>query len=286
MCRKYAHVNGKSEPFIVVMDGSFHGRTLATLTATGNEKVKVGFGPLVPGFHTVPYGDIGALLALTKSGMNIIAVMFEPVQGEGGIRIPGSDFLQEVRTLCDKQGWLMVLDEIQSGMCRTGKWFACQHAGVRPDIMTLAKALGNGIPIGACLANNKTAEAMGAGSHASTFGGSPFAARAGITVVDYMCEHKLDEQAALLGARMLQAFNNNLASIKGVRKVRGMGMMFGIELEQDCSELVALALKERLLINVTAGNVVRLLPPLIVSDAEAEQIVDQVCELIRKFLQS
>jgi len=284
LCRKYAHNKGVHEPVIVVMEGSFHGRTLATLTATGNDKIKAGFGPFVPGFHAVPYNNVAAIRALTDMNMAIVAVMLEPIQGEGGIRIPSPTFLQEVKDLCDEQGWLLVLDEIQCGMCRTGKWFAWQYQSVRPDIMTLAKALGNGIPIGACLANNKVANAMGAGSHGSTFGGSPLATRASITVIDYMTEHALDERARTLGAQMLSKLTETLAPLEGVREVRGKGLMFGIELTKDCGELVDLALHDRLLLNVTAGNVVRLLPPLIISDAEAEHMIRQVCGLIRQFL--
>ncbi|MBF8269761.1 MAG: argD [Gammaproteobacteria bacterium] len=284
LCRKYAHNKGVHDPVIVVMDGSFHGRTLATLTATGNDKIKAGFGPFVPGFHAVPYNNVAAIRALAGSDMAIVAVMLEPIQGEGGIRIPNPTFLQEVKDLCEEQGWLLVLDEIQTGMCRTGKWFAWQHSSVRPDIMTLAKALGNGIPIGACLANNRVAEAMGAGSHGSTFGGSPFASRASITVIDYMTEHALGERARTLGAKMLQQFTETLAPLAGIREVRGKGLMFGIELTRDCGELVEMALRDRLLLNVTADNVVRLLPPLIISDAEAEHMINQVCSLIRKFL--
>lgn len=284
LCRKYAHDKGVEEPVIVVMEGSFHGRTLATLTATGNEKVKNGFGPFVPGFHTVPYDNVNALRALAGAGRSIVAVMLEPIQGEGGIRIPGPQYLKAVRALCDEQGWLLVLDEIQTGLCRTGRWFAWQHAGVRPDVMTLAKALGNGIPIGACLATSRAAEFMVAGSHGSTFGGNPFACRAGVTVIEYMTRHALAERAGVMGERMLQEFKINLGGLAGVREVRGKGLMIGIELAQDCGELVELALRERLLINVTAGNVVRLLPPLIASDAEAEQIVEWTCRLIRQFL--
>ena len=284
LCRKYAHTKGIREPVIVVMDGSFHGRTLATLTATGNDKLKTGFGPFVPGFHTIPYNDVAAIRALVNKNMTIVAVMLEPIQGEGGIRVPDSSYLKEVKDLCEEQGWLLVMDEVQTGMCRTGKWFAWQHQSVHPDIMTLAKALGNGVPIGACLATNKVADSMGAGSHASTFGGSPLACRAGITVIDYMIEHGLDERAGKLGVRILQQLTEALQPLTGVHAVRGKGLMFGIELNKDCGELVEMALRDRLLINVTAGNVVRLLPPLITTDEEAERMVSQVCGLIREFL--
>jgi acetylornithine aminotransferase len=285
VCRKYAHSKGLQEPVIVVMDGSFHGRTLATLTATGNEKIKSGFGPFLPGFHAVPYDNIGALHALVDNGMEIVAVMLEPIQGEGGIRIPAPGYLTAVKALCDAQGWLLVLDEIQTGMCRTGKWFAWQHENVRPDIMTLAKALGNGIPLGACIVNQAVAAPMVAGTHGSTFGGSPFACRAGIAVVEYMITHALEQRAAVLGAHMLKQFQIALRGLQGVREIRGMGLMFGIELERDCTEIAELALHDRLLVNVTAGNVVRLLPPLIASDEEAELMVSRTCGVIRKFLE-
>lgn len=284
ICRKYAHNHGVREPVVVVMEGSFHGRTLATLTATGNEKIKAGFGPFMPGFHSVPYNDIAAIRALTGSELEIVAVMLEPIQGEGGIRIPAPDFLAEVKSLCDANGWLLVLDEIQTGLCRTGKWFAWQHEEVQPDIMTLAKALGNGIPIGACLASDRVAEYMVAGSHASTFGGNPFATRAGITVLQYMTEHKLADRAADLGDKMLVQLRQSLAGVEGVREIRGKGLMIGVELEKDCSAVVGIALQKRLLVNVTAGNVVRLLPPLIASDKEAEQVTGLVCESIKEFL--
>lgn len=284
ICRKYAHARGLDQPVVVVMEGSFHGRTLATLTATGNEKIKAGFGPLVPGFHAVPYNDINALRSLAGSGMEIVAIMLEPIQGEGGIRIPAPGYLSEIKSLCEENGWLLVLDEIQTGLCRTGKWFAWQHQDVRPDIMTLAKALGNGIPIGACLASNKAAEFMLAGSHASTFGGNPFATCAGITVLQYMNEHSLAGRAAALGEAMLQQLHEMLAGIDGVREIRGKGLMLGVELEKDCLDIVKIALGKRLLVNVTAGNVVRMLPPLVTSDVEAAQMVELASQSIREFL--
>lgn len=284
MCRKYAHARGLKQPVVVVMEGSFHGRTLATLTATGNEKIKAGFGPLVPGFHAVPYNNIDALRSLAGTGMEIVAVMLEPIQGEGGVRIPAPEYLKEIKSLCEEHGWLLVLDEIQTGLCRTGKWFAWQHQNVRPDIMTLAKALGNGIPIGACLASDRAAEFMVAGSHASTFGGNPFATCAGITVLQYMTEHALAARAAELGEVMLQQLRTRLAGVGGVREIRGRGLMLGVELEQDCADVVKIALGKRLLVNVTAGNVVRMLPPLIASDAEAVQMVELVSESISDFL--
>jgi len=284
ICRKYAHEQGIDDPVIVVMDGSFHGRTLATLTATGNLKIKHGFSPLLEGFHHIPYGDIQSLRNLTELNINIVAVMLEPVLGEGGIVIPPAGYLKQVADLCQQNNWLLVLDEIQSGMCRTGKWFAFQHEQVKPDIMTLAKALGNGVPIGACLANDRVAAPMVAGTHGSTFGGNHLACRAGLAVVEYMQVNNMPARVTELGARMLEGFRTRLAGVNGIREIRGKGLMLGIELESDCTELPGRALQRHLLINVTAGNVVRLLPPLIISDAEADQIVITVSELLIDFL--
>ena len=286
ICRKYAHEQGMDDPVIVVMEGSFHGRTLATLTATGNAKLKKGFGPLLEGFHHIPYGDIAALQKLTSLNIEIVAVMLEPILGEGGIVIPPRGYLREVAEICRKNNWLLVLDEIQSGMCRTGAWFAFQHEGLRPDIVTMAKALGNGVPIGACLTNDLAAAAMVAGTHGSTFGGNPLACRAALTVIEYMQANGLAQRAAQLGKRMLSRFQDALTGVAGVREVRGKGMMFGIELEEDCTELAGLALQQHILINITAGRVIRLLPPLIISDDLADQIVDQVCSLTINYLKS
>ena len=284
ICRKYAHANGMDDPVIVVMNGSFHGRTLATLTATGNDKHKAGFSPLPAGFHHVPYNDISALEALQNGPLQVAAVMLEPVLGEGGIVVPDKGFLQQVGALCQRNDWLMVVDEVQTGMCRTGKWFAFQHENVRPDVMTLAKSLANGVPIGACLAGDKAAAPMTPGSHGSTFGGNPLAARAALAVIHFMKANQLDRRAAELGGAMLDQLRRNLQGVSGVAEVRGKGLMLGIELEKDCGELVSKALDQHLLINVTAGKVVRLLPPLIISDGEAEQIVTTVCTLIKNYL--
>lgn len=284
VCRKYAHEQGKNNPVIVVMEGSFHGRTLATVTATGNTKLKKGFGPLLEGFHHVPYGDIAALRKLSSLNIEIVALMLEPILGEGGIVIPPRGYLQEVAELCRENNWLLVLDEIQTGMCRTGAWFAFQHEGIRPDIVTLAKALGNGVPIGACLTNEMVAAPMVAGSHGSTFGGNPLACRAALAVLEYMQANAIPQRAAQLGQRMLSRFQAGLAGIAGVREVRGKGMMFGIELEQDCTELAGLALERHILINITSGRVIRLLPPLIITEELADQIVDTVCGMVIDYL--
>jgi len=283
ICRKYGHEQGLDKPVIVVMAGSFHGRTMATLSATGNAKIRDGFSPLVEGFVHIPYGDIPALEQIHSTNPNIVAVMLEPVQGEGGIVCPPDGFLSAVRKLCSEKNWFMILDEIQTGMCRTGEWFAWQHEQARPDIMTLAKALGNGVPIGACVATDKAAEVLQPGNHGSTFGGNPLAARSGNTVIDIMDRQALAQRAAQLGTMMLSRFEQELGSLPGVKQIRGKGLMLGIELDKDCGALVKMALQEHLLINVTAGNVIRLLPPLIISDEEADTIVSSLSSLIRKF---
>lgn len=285
ICRRYAHSLGNTSPRIVVMNGSFHGRTLATLTATGNQKIKVGFEPLVEGFLHIAYNDIAALEQACDSDNNIVAVMLEPVQGEGGVVVPDPGYLKKVAALCAARGLLLVVDEVQTGMCRTGKWFAFQHEGILPDVMTLSKSLGNGVPIGACLARDRAAAPMSPGSHGTTFGGNPLAASAALAVIRYLMENRMELRAAELGQRMLDGFRGNLGGLAGVRQIRGLGLMIGIELERDCAELVQAALKQHMLINVTADKVIRLLPPLIISDAEADQIVATVSALIRDFVQ-
>ena len=282
--RLYARKKNIREPAIIVADKGFHGRTLATLSATGNDKVREGFEPLVPGFVHVPYNRIDAITSALKASADIIAVMLEPIQGEGGVVVPDKGYLRAVRDVCDENGLLFILDEVQTGMCRTGRWFAYQHEGMTPDIMTLAKALGNGVPIGACLARGVAAELIRPGKHGSTFGGNPLASRAALAVLDVLEQQQLDKRAAQLGKSMLDGFRAGLGNLKGVAEVRGLGMMFGIELDRDCTGLVEMALSQHLLINVTSGNIVRILPPLIINDAEAAQIVDMVCRLIRDFL--
>jgi len=283
ICRKHGHDRGVAAPVIAVMEGAFHGRTLATLTATAGGKQKEAFAPLPEGFVRVPYNDIDALRALAGNG-DVVAVMLEPVQGEGGIIIPDTGYLREVAALCREQHWLLALDEVQTGMGRTGRWFAHQHEEIRPDIMTVAKSLANGVPIGACLAGPAAAAVLEPGTHGSTFGGNPLAARAALAVLEVLREQELGRRAATLGESMLAAFQRRLAGVAGVKDIRGKGMMLGIELERDCADLVGRALQQRLLINVTRGNVVRLLPPLILSDAEADQIVAGVSDLIISYL--
>jgi acetylornithine/N-succinyldiaminopimelate aminotransferase len=284
ICRRYAHARGVLTPKIIVMHGSFHGRTLATLTATGNPKVKIGFEPLVEGFIHVAYNDIAAIEKVCNENPDVVAVMLEPVQGEGGVVVPAPGYLKKVSELCSARGLLLVLDEVQTGMCRTGRWFAFQHEGILPDVMTLSKSLGNGVPIGACLAREQAAAPMTAGSHGTTFGGNPLAASAALAVIATLKQDSMDRRAAELGKRMLDGFRKNLDGVQGIHQIRGMGLMIGIELEQNCADLVMAGLQQHILINVTADKVIRLLPPLIISDAEADQIVSTVSGLILDML--
>ncbi len=284
LARLYGHNKGIATPAIIVAENSFHGRTLATLTATGNRRVQAGFEPLVQGFVRVAYDDLDALATIAKNSPNVVAVLVEPIQGESGIQIPADDYLDGVRALCDQYGWLMMLDEIQSGMGRTGKLFAFQHTGITPDVMTLAKALGNGMPIGACLARGAAADVFKPGNHGSTFGGNPLACSAALAVLETIEREALVERAAQLGLRMKAGFDSALAGIAGVVQIRAKGLMLGIELDRACGELTKQALAQGLLINVTAEKIIRLLPPLIISDAEADQIVSGVCALIKSFL--
>ncbi|MEJ2393182.1 MAG: aspartate aminotransferase family protein [Candidatus Thiodiazotropha sp.] len=284
LARMYGNRRGIKNPAIIVMEQSFHGRTLATLSATGNRKVQAGFEPLVQGFIRVPYNDIPAIEEIAARDNSVVAVLVEPVQGEGGINIPAADYLNRIREICTQNNWLMMLDEIQSGMGRTGKFFAHQHNGILPDVMTLAKALGNGVPIGACLARGAAAEIFAPGNHGSTFGGNPLACRIGISVLDVIEEEGLSERAASLGTRMVSAFQERLGTLPGVVDIRGLGLMIGIELDRPCGELVTQALDQGLLINVTAERVIRLLPTLTMTDEVSDEIVDKVTALVTAFL--
>lgn len=283
ICRKFARHKQVEDPLIIVMEGSFHGRTMATLSATGKPEVRAGFDPLLPGFLYLPYNDVPALQELGDAHDRVVAVMLEAVQGEGGVIVPDPGYLEALRALCDRNGWLLALDEVQTGMCRTGAWFAFQHENVLPDVVTLAKSLGNGLPIGACLAAGPAADMLQPGSHGSTFGGNPLASAAALAVIDILSGQNLAERAAANGKAMLARLRTQLQDLDGVVAIRGTGLMIGIELSRDCGALVEQALARRLLINVTAGKVVRLLPPLIVSEREMHQIVDTVCLLIREF---
>jgi len=286
IARLYGHQKNISNPNIIVMENSFHGRTMATLSATGNRKVQAGFEPLVQGFVRAPYNNIAAIKNIADNNNNVVAILVEPVQGEAGINVPDRDYLDQLREICDQQDWLLMLDEIQTGMGRTGKWFAFQHNNILPDVMTLAKGLGNGVPIGACLANAKTGEIMKPGNHGSTFGGNPLMCATASTVVDTIQSEKLMVNAEQLGAHMLNRFKENLKKVKGVRDVRGLGLMIGIELEHDCTELTKVALEKHLLINVTAGKVIRLLPALIINQQQADEIVNTVTDLVITSLQT
>jgi acetylornithine/N-succinyldiaminopimelate aminotransferase len=284
LARLYAHRKGIEQPAILVMESSFHGRTLATLSATGNRRVQAGFEPLVQGFVRVPFNDLEAVEIAAANRSNLVAVLVEPIQGEGGINVPSEDYLPGLRELCDRHGWLLMLDEIQTGMGRTGRLFAHQHSGIQPDVMTLAKGLGNGVPIGACLARGAAAEVLGPGTHGSTFGGNPLACRAGAAVIQVLKQGGLVEQAARMGEYLLSGFRHSLGGLAGVRDIRGRGLMLGIELDRPCADLVGQGLEVGLLINVTAERVIRLLPPLIINEAEADLIIDTVGGLVRTFL--
>jgi acetylornithine/N-succinyldiaminopimelate aminotransferase len=282
LSRLHGHARGIDAPAVIVTEGSFHGRTLATLTATGNTKIQQGFEPLVPGFVRVPYGDLGAIARLADQP-GIAAVLVEPVTGEGGIRIPPPGYLKGIRELCDRQDWLMMLDEIQAGIGRTGTWLACQHEGVLPDVLSLAKGLGNGVPIGASLARGKAAELFTPGSHGTTFGGNPLVCRAALAVLDTMEREDLPAQAARTGSYLVNGFRDRLGGQPAVREIRGLGLMIGIELDRPCTELVGRALEQGLLINVTAERVIRLLPPLILSTSEADILLETLTGLVESF---
>jgi len=284
LARLHGHQKGNNNPQVIVTEGSFHGRTLATLTATGNRRIQAGFEPLMPGFLRAPYNDIDTLRTIADNSPGVVAILVEPITGEGGIQIPADDYLPALRRLCDDQGWLLMLDEVQTGMGRTGRWFAYQHSAIRPDVMTLAKGLGNGVPIGACLARGAAADVFQPGNHGSTFGGNPLVTAAARAVIDTIERDHLVEAAATLGARMLAGFRTALEGCRGVTAIRGRGLMLGIELERPCASLVKDALEHGLLINVTSNQVVRLLPPLIITREEADEIVASVSALIRHFL--
>jgi acetylornithine/N-succinyldiaminopimelate aminotransferase len=284
LARKYGHDRGIERPEIVVYEKAFHGRSIATLSATGNEKVQEGFGPLVEGFIRVPLNDIDSLKQATEGNPNVVAVFFETIQGEGGINPMRIDYLQQVRQLCDQREWLLMIDEVQCGMGRTGKWFAHQWAGIKPDVMPLAKGLGSGVPVGAVVAGPKAANIFQPGNHGTTFGGNPLAMRAGIETIRIMQEDGLLENAATVGGRMKEALARELGGLPGVREIRGQGMMIGMELDRNCSVLTTRAAEAGLLISVTADNVVRLLPPLIMNQAEADEVVARLTPLVRTFL--
>lgn len=283
LARLHGHNKGISLPTIVVMERSFHGRTMATLTASGNRKVQAGFEPLLSGFVRVPYNSMEAITQVAANNKDVVAVLVEPFQGEGGVNIPEVHYLRKLRDLCDQNGWLLMLDEIQSGIGRSGKWFAFQHSHIMPDVITLAKGLAGGVPIGACLARGAAAEVFKPGNHASTFGGNPLACAAAIETLNVIADENLLDHVTELGNFMREKLKNQLADVAGVVQIRGQGLIIGVELSVPCVELVQKALEKKLLINVTSDKVVRLLPAFVMQQNEAEQVVDITCSLIREF---
>lgn len=284
LARFYGHRKGIDQPTIIVMESAFHGRTMATLSATGNRKAQAGFEPLVSGFVRVPYCDIEAIRKVAEHNPNVVAVMLEIIQGEGGIHISDAQYQRDIRQLCDERGWLMMCDEVQCGVGRTGRWFGFQHADTKPDVMSLAKGLGSGVPIGACLVSGPAAGLFGPGNHGSTFGGNPLACAAALETLAVIEDDQLMANAEVVGELIQTGFRDALADLAGVREIRGKGLMIGIELDRPCGELVRQALDAGVLINVTAERVVRLLPPLIFTQDEARQLIERLAPLIRKHL--
>jgi len=284
LARLYGHKKNVEAPAIVVLEKAFHGRTIATLSATGSRKVQAGFEPLLAGFVRVPFDDLEAMRRVAEANRNVVAILVELLQGEGGVNVCHDGYLNGLREICDAHGWLLMLDEVQSGMGRTGKWFAFQHSGVRPDVMPLAKGLGNGIPIGACLAAGPAAELFKPGNHGSTFGGNPLACAAALVTLAIIEEERLMENAVRIGAFIRAELAKRIGGLKGVKEIRGKGLMIGIELEYACGELVQQALEHGLLINVTVDNVIRLLPPLIFKREEAELLLATLAPLVTEFL--
>jgi len=284
IARLFGHYKGIEYPTVVVMEKAFHGRTIATLSATGSRKVQAGFEPLLTGFARVPYNDRDALATVAANNKNVVAVLVEPIQGESGINVPDDGYLAHLRQVCDSQGWLLMLDEVQSGVGRTGKWFAHQHIGIKPDVMTLAKGLGNGLPIGACLAAGPAATVFKPGSHGSTFGGNPLATTAAYTTLQIIADEGLLENATRIGNLIRTSLRERFTDYTAVKEIRGKGLMVGIELDRACGELVQSALDRGLLLNVTAETVVRLLPPLIMQPPEATQVIEVLSGLIHDFV--
>jgi acetylornithine/N-succinyldiaminopimelate aminotransferase len=284
LARLHGHGKGVDSPAIIVMDKAFHGRTLATLSATGNRKVQAGFEPLVPGFVRVPLNDIEAAHRVAAQDRSVVAVLVEPIQGEGGINLSTMQYLRELRELCDRQGWFLMVDEVQCGLGRTGKWFVYQHAGIEPDVVLLAKGLASGVPIGACLARGAAAAVFKPGTHGSTFGGNPLACAAALATLEAIEEENLMKNAERVGGLILSGLREGLRGIPGVTEIRGQGLMIGVELDRPCGELVKRALDAGLLINVTMDNVVRLLPALVMKEREAREVLSILLPLVRDFL--
>ncbi len=285
LARLYGHGKGIEVPTIIVMEKAFHGRTMGTLTASGSRKIQAGFEPLLSGFARVPFGDIEAIRQVSEHNKNVVAVLVEVVQGEGGINVLPSAYLVELRQICDAHGWLLMLDEVQTGIARTGTWFGFQHSGVVPDVMALAKGLGSGVPIGACLARGEAAEVFKPGSHGSTFGGNPLACATALATLDVIEEENLLENVRLRGEAIRSGLRQALASVPGVVDIRGEGLMIGIELDRPCTELVAVARDAGVLINVTADTVIRLVPPLIYGEAEVNVLIAAVSGMVKNYLQ-
>ena len=284
IARKFGHDRGIERPEIIVYEKAFHGRSIATLSATGNPKVQKGFEPLVEGFVRVPLNDIGAVREVARSNPNVVAVFLETIQGEGGINPTRWEHLRDLRKLCDEKNWLLMLDEVQCGMGRTGKWFAHQWAGIVPDVMPMAKGLGSGVPVGTIVVGPRAKDVLGPGNHGTTFGGNPLAMRAGIETMRIVAEDRLLDNAALVGERIKQGFEREWSGVKGIVEIRGQGLMLGIELDRPCGDLLNKAAEAGLLISVTADTVIRLLPPLIMTPAEGDQVVRILAPLVREFL--
>ena len=284
LARLYGHKQGVEKPVIIVTEQSFHGRTMATLSATGNRKVQAGFEPLLSGFARVPFGDVEAIRQVALNNKNVVAIFVEPIQGEGGIQIPPPYYLNALRQISDEEDWLMMVDEVQSGMGRTGAWFAHQHNKIIPDVMTLAKGLGNGIPIGACLARGKASETLTPGTHGSTFGGNPLVSRAAMATIEAIELDGLIDRATFIGNAITQGLANNLKDLDSVIEIRNKGLMIGIELDRRCTPIIDLALEAGLLLNVTADKIVRLLPPLILDDEQIQLLVTTLSSVIKQFL--
>jgi acetylornithine/N-succinyldiaminopimelate aminotransferase len=283
LCRLYGHQQGKDNPQIIVMESAFHGRTLAALSASGSRKVQAGFEPLVQGFIRAPYNDMNALKNIAGNSQNVVAIMLEPIQGEGGIHIPDPGYLKNIRKLCDDNHWLMVLDEVQTGVARTGQFYAYQHEGILPDILTTAKALGNGIPIGACLAANTASQLFQPGNHGSTFGGNPLATRVAHTVIEVIEHDQLITQAATRGKQLREGLQQALSAYDNIVEIRGQGCMLGIEFTKPCHELLMLGLKHKLLFNITANTVVRLLPPYIITEEHVALIIERLVNCVEEY---
>ncbi|TAK44401.1 MAG: aminotransferase class III-fold pyridoxal phosphate-dependent enzyme, partial [Betaproteobacteria bacterium] len=286
VARKYGHDRGVNEPAIIVMEKAFHGRSLATLSASGSRKVQAGFEPLVQGFVRAPLNDLDAVRQIAAHNKNVVAVFVEPIQGEGGINLARLEYLRGLKEICDRHEWLFMSDEVQCGLGRTGKWFVYQHAGFQPDVLPLAKGLGSGVPVGACVVGGRARGVLKPGNHGSTFGGNPLAMTAVVTTLDTMKDEGLLGNAARVGGAIRDGLAAGLKGLAGVREVRGMGLMIGVELERPCGDVVKQALAAGLVVNVTAENVIRLLPPLVMSETEGREVLERLLPVVRSFLAS